>query len=107
MSDAAAKVVEIMARAMAIADRKDPDAPAFVSSARPKEPWGLCWRDQYADKAECALAALGAAGAEVVLWRPFQPSDIPLPLDVETHCFPFGTVRYKDMTHWTILKGPQ
>lgn len=55
-----------------------------------------------------ALAkAIRAAGGEIVFWKPFQPGDIPLPINVETHCFPFNTVRYKDMSHWCILRGPE
>jgi hypothetical protein len=50
MSD---KMVEEMARALAIADGKDPDAPAWIRYPD-GQPEGLCWRDQYLKKAQAA-----------------------------------------------------
>jgi hypothetical protein len=51
--------IKAMARALAIADGKDPDAPAWVRGYGPRaETWGVCWRDQYSDKARAAIAAL-------------------------------------------------
>lgn len=49
--------IEKMARAMAKADGKDPDAPAWVRYPG-ATPFGVCWRDQYLDKARAALEAL-------------------------------------------------
>jgi hypothetical protein len=49
--------IEAVARAIAVADGKDPDAPAWVRYPG-AEPFGLCWRDQYQDKARAAHAAL-------------------------------------------------
>lgn len=50
-------MVEKVARALAAADGKDPDAPAWVRYSGP-EGYGLCWRDQYADKARAAIDAM-------------------------------------------------
>ncbi len=50
-------MVERVARALAKADRKDPDAPAWIKYPGP-EIYGVCWRDQYADKARAAIAAM-------------------------------------------------
>lgn len=50
-------LVEKVARALAIADRRDPDAPAWVQYPG-GHPFGLCWRDQYGDKARAAIAAV-------------------------------------------------
>jgi hypothetical protein len=49
--------VERVARALAIADGKDPDAPAWIRYPG-AETYGICWRDQYAKKAEAAIAAM-------------------------------------------------
>lgn len=49
--------VEAAARALAKADGKDPDAPAWVRFPG-AHPSGICWRDQYADKARTALQSL-------------------------------------------------
>jgi hypothetical protein len=48
-------VVEEMARAMAMADGKDPDAPAWAQGyGNRAQTFGICWRDQYADMAQAA-----------------------------------------------------
>jgi hypothetical protein len=49
-------MVERVARALAVADGKDPDAPAWIKL--PGGPYGLCWRDQYADKARLAIRVM-------------------------------------------------
>jgi hypothetical protein len=50
-------VVERVARAIAIADGKDPDAPAWVRQPG-NETFGICWRDQYANRASAAISAM-------------------------------------------------
>lgn len=47
--------VERVARALARADGKDPDQPAWWSPRNGA--FGICWRDQYADKARAAITA--------------------------------------------------
>lgn len=47
------EMVERVARALAKADGKNPDKPAWATSRG--ESFGLCWRDQYADKARAAI----------------------------------------------------
>ena len=54
--------VERVARALAIADGKDPDELAWVLNPGGK-PFGVCWRDQYVDK---AIAAIEAHEAPIV-----------------------------------------
>ena len=49
--------VERVARAIAVADGKDPDAPAWVSFPGPHK-FGICWRDQYSKQATAAIAAM-------------------------------------------------
>lgn len=50
---------EKIARALAVADGKDPDLPAWaVSRGGRTYPEGLCWRDQYGSKADAVLDAL-------------------------------------------------
>jgi hypothetical protein len=56
---AAAQEVEAVALALAVADGKDPDAPARVRYPG-GYPEGICWRDQYCVKARAAIAALRA-----------------------------------------------
>ncbi len=51
------KDIERVARALAVADGKDPDAPAWVRYPG-GYPEGICWRDQYADKARAAISAI-------------------------------------------------
>ncbi len=51
------EMVERVARALAKADGKDPDAPAWVRYPG-GEAIGLCWRDQYAPNAQAALTAM-------------------------------------------------
>ncbi len=51
------EMVERVARALAKADGKDPDAPAWVRYPG-GEAIGLCWRDQYTPNAQAALAAM-------------------------------------------------
>lgn len=63
------ELVERIARALAKADKKDPDAPAWVRYPG-AEPFGICWRDQYADKARACLAEIEAAGMVVVPREP-------------------------------------
>lgn len=50
-------MIERVAGALAVADSKDPDLPAWVRfpGARPE---GLCWRDQYSSKARAAIDAM-------------------------------------------------
>lgn len=50
-------MVEIVARAMAIADGCDPDDPAYVRYPGPTY-IGVCWRDKYASKARAAITAM-------------------------------------------------
>lgn len=53
------EMIERVARALATADGKDPDKPAWIRYPG-GESFGICWRDQYADKARAAIdAALG------------------------------------------------
>lgn len=65
---------ERVARALAIADGKDPDAPAWVTYPGAHAS-GICWRDQYGAKARAAikehLAALADAGLVIA---PREPS---------------------------------
>lgn len=63
--------------------------------------------DATLDFAHELLAALRAAGGEIVWWKPLEKADIPLPLDVETVCFPFGECNYDNITNWCILRGPE
>lgn len=50
---------ERIARALAVADGKDPDLPAWaVTRGGRTYPEGLCWRDQYGSKADAVLDAL-------------------------------------------------
>lgn len=56
---AADEQIEAVARALAKADGKDPDAQAWARFPG-GHPYGICWRDQYAKKAEAAIAALSA-----------------------------------------------
>ncbi len=49
--------IERVARALAKADGKDPDAPAWVRFPG-GHPEGVCWRDQYAGKAKAALDSM-------------------------------------------------
>lgn len=91
------KIVEIMARGLYEHDKHY--TPAWNDQL-------ALVTDYYCWKARAALAALRAANMEVVQWRPLLKSDIPLPIDVETMCFPFGECRYEKITHWTIFKGP-
>ncbi len=58
-------LVELVARAMAIANGKDPDAPAWIRYPGGHTE-GICWRDQYAKKARATLTAMEAAGCVVV-----------------------------------------
>lgn len=52
-------MVERVARALAIADGKDPDAPAWVRGyGRREQAFGICWRDQYSLKARSAIEAM-------------------------------------------------
>jgi hypothetical protein len=54
-------VVERVARALAIADGKNPDAPAWVEGyGNRARTFCICWRDQYSAKAEAAIAAYEA-----------------------------------------------
>jgi len=48
---------ERMARALAKADGKDPDAPAWVRYPGATT-FGICWRDQYLDKVDAVLEVL-------------------------------------------------
>jgi hypothetical protein len=50
--------VERVARALAKADGKDPDAPAWVRQPG-NETFGVCWRDHYSVMARAALATQG------------------------------------------------
>lgn len=50
-------IVEKAARAMAVADGRDPDDPAYVQYPGPQY-FGKCWRDKYAEKARVALTAV-------------------------------------------------
>jgi hypothetical protein len=61
--DARPDVGERVARALAAADGKDPDAPAWVRFPG-NQTEGICWRDQYVKKAEAALAALAPKDGE-------------------------------------------
>ena len=54
--------VERVARALAKADGKDPDAPAWIRYPS-AETYGICWRDQYAAKAKAAIAAMASTEA--------------------------------------------
>lgn len=49
-------LVEPFARALAIADGKDPDAPAWARFPG-GYPEGICWRDQYVTKARAILTS--------------------------------------------------
>jgi hypothetical protein len=48
---------ERLARALAVADGKDPDAPAWVRFPG-AHPAGVCWRDQYLRKVDAILDEL-------------------------------------------------
>lgn len=50
-------MVEKVARRLAIADGKDPDAPAFARFPG-GNPEGLCWRDEYTRPARAAIEAM-------------------------------------------------
>jgi hypothetical protein len=56
------ETVEKAARALAVADGKDPDAPAWIRFPSGQTE-GICWRDQYAQKARAALEAVGFSDA--------------------------------------------
>lgn len=63
--------VEAVARALAKADGKDPDAPAWVEGyGNRQQTWGICWRDQYVKKAEAAIAAMRSA--QPTGWQPIE-----------------------------------
>jgi hypothetical protein len=49
-----AEYVEALARELATIDGKDPDAPAWIRFPSGMTE-GICWRDQYADKAKALL----------------------------------------------------
>ena len=51
------EIVEKAARAMAVADGRDPDDPAYVQYPGPQY-FGKCWRDKYAEKARAAITAV-------------------------------------------------
>lgn len=53
------EMVERVARALARADGKDPDAPAWVQGYGDRAvTFGICWRDQYERKARAAINAV-------------------------------------------------
>lgn len=58
--------VEQVARVLAIADGKDPDKPAWVRGAGVT--FGLCWRDQYVDKAIAAIEATLREPTDAMVW---------------------------------------
>jgi hypothetical protein len=64
------EMVERAARALAKADGKDPDAPAWVEGyGNRARTFGICWRDQYAAKARAALEASGLLSTPLVTGR--------------------------------------
>lgn len=56
---------EKIARALCKADGKNPDAPAWVRFPG-AIPEGVCWRDQYADKADAVLDAMREPTPEMI-----------------------------------------
>lgn len=66
-------MIEKVARALAIADDKDPDAPAWVRYPGP-ETFGICWRDQYEDKAKAAIEAMREPTDEMVAAAATSPT---------------------------------
>lgn len=67
--------LEEVARALAKADGKDPDAPAWIQYPRGNT-FGICWRDQYTTKARAALEAMrGPTGEMVVAGNCAAPFD--------------------------------
>lgn len=76
---------EKIARALASADGKDPDAPAWVRMPG-NETFGICWRDQYSAKADKILAipeirdALGLSykGVKIVEDARLKPGEMKM-----------------------------
>lgn len=58
-------LVERVARALATIDGKNPDDFAWVQYPGGR-PYGVCWRDQYADKAERLIEMLDLAALSQV-----------------------------------------
>ena len=58
-------MLEKAARALAITDGKDPDAPAWIRFPG-GETFGVCWRHQYLDKARTVVEAIRDPSPEIL-----------------------------------------
>lgn len=74
-------MIEKVARALATADGKDPDAPAWICGP---ETFGLCWRDQYSKPARAALEAIQPEIVKV--FEPYLSHEYSIPECVTADC---------------------